>query len=248
MRIACLYDIHGNLPALDAVLEDVRKANVDRLVIGGDVVPGPMPRECFERLRSLIVPVACIAGNGDRATRQARQGAMDPKVPAFFHAALRWNAAQLSDGDASMMAAWPLTLTLQMPDIGTVVFCHATPRDDNEIFVNSTAEAVLKPLFDPLRADLVICGHTNMQFDRMVGTTRVINAGSVGMPFQAPGAYWVLLGSAVELRRTAYDTAAAADASRRTAYPLAEQTAAGVVTPPAEAVMLEQFQQAEIRS
>jgi len=248
MRVACLYDIHANLPALDAVLDDAREANIDRLVIGGDVVPGPMPRECFERLRTLTMPVDYLAGNGDRATRQARHGDMDPKVPPSFHEAMRWNAAQLSELDVSMMIAWPLTRTLQMPGIGTVVFCHATPRDDNEIFAKTTSESVLKPLFDPLRADLVICGHTHMQFDRMVGSTRVINAGSVGMPFQAPGAYWVLLGSAIELRCTAYDTAAAADAIRRTAYPQAEQAAAGVITPPAEAVMLEQFQRAEIRS
>lgn len=242
MRIACLFDIHANLPALEAVLDDVRLQQVDRVVVGGDVVPGPMPRECFERLRSLTVPVDYILGNGDRATRQARRGEMDPKVPPLFHEAMRWNAAQLADEDDAAIATWPLIVRHDVPGIGAVVFCHATPRDDNEIFVKTTPDAVLWPLFDPLDAQLVVCGHTHMQFDRMAGATRVVNAGSVGMPFQPAGAYWALIGDGVELRRTGYDVSSAAERIRATAYPHAEQAAATVVTPPDEAIILAQFQ------
>ena len=247
MRVACLFDIHGNLPALEAVLADVRAARPDRIVIGGDVLPGPMPRECLDLLSSLEIPRDYIVGNGDRATRQARHGAMDPLVPPFFHDAMHWNAAQLTDADDRAIGEWPLTLEIDIDGIGRVVFCHATPRDDNEIFVKTTSEEKLRPLFDALGAQLVVCGHTHMQFDRMVGRTRIVNAGSVGMPFQEPGAYWALLGPDVKLRRTTYDSDAAAARVCATAYPQAEFAATAIIKPLAEQSMLEQFANAELK-
>lgn len=247
MRLAALYDIHGNLPALEAVMAEVQEARVDRILVGGDVAPGPMPHECFELLRALRTPVDYILGNGDRATRQARHGEMDPRVPPFFHASMQWNGAQLTDADDAAIAQWPLTITHQVPGIGTVVFCHATPRDDNEIFVKTTPDAALRPILDPLGAHMIVCGHTHMQFDRMAGTTRIVNAGSVGMPFQEAGAYWALIGEGVELRRTRYDLDAAAERVRRTAYPLAEQSAASILTPPDERAMLEQFEKVGLK-
>ena len=247
MRVAALYDIHGNLPALEAVLEEVRATSVDHLVIGGDVLPGPMPRECLDLLTSLDIPASFIIGNGDRATRDARNGVMDPRVPPFFHAAMLWNAEQLTAEDDRAIATWPLTVRLPVDGIGDVVFCHATPRDDNEIFVATTADDKLRPLFDPLNAALVVCGHTHMQFDRMVGATRVINAGSIGMPFQEPSAYWLLIGERIELRRTNYDFEAAAARVRATAYPMAEVFATtSILTPPSMSSMLEAFSKAEL--
>jgi diadenosine tetraphosphatase ApaH/serine/threonine PP2A family protein phosphatase len=142
--------------------------------------------------------------------------------------------------------------------IGDVLFCHATPRDENEIVLRTTPEDVLTPIFDAAGVPLVVCGHTHMQFDRMIGRTRVVNAGSVGMPFQEPGAYWLLLdggpedpplpGPRVELRRTAYDLMRAAERIRASAYPQAEQFAAGhVLQPPTEAAMLDMFSKVEVR-
>ena len=103
-------------------------------------------------------------------------------------------------------------MTLRMPHLGSVLFCHATPRDDNEIFTSRTAETILLPIFDAANADVVVCGHTHMQFDRMVGKTPVVNAGSIGMPFGTPGAHWLLLGPEIELRHTNYDERTQADA------------------------------------
>ena len=97
-------------------------------------------------------------------------------------------------------------------------FCHATPRNENECFTRLTPEDRLTPLFDPLNVAVAVCGHTHMQFDRMVGKTRVVNAGSVGMPFGEPGADWLLLGPDVQLRHTSYDLADAAARIRRTEY------------------------------
>jgi predicted phosphodiesterase len=132
--------------------------------------------------------------------------------------------------------------------IGRVLFCHATPRNDTEIFTRVTAEERLRPVFDGLDAALVVCGHTHMQFDRTVGNVRVVNAGSVGMPFGAPGAYWLLLGPDVELRRTTYDLAAAAGRIRATGYPQADTFAERfIMRPPAEDAMLEAYSQSELR-
>lgn len=248
MRVAALYDIHGNLPALDAVLADVRKANVDRIVVGGDVVPGPMPAETIARLRDLDLPVQHIRGNGDREVVACRRGIETGTVPVKFRPSMHWVAGQLGSADESWLAGWPETLRLDVPGVGAVLFCHATPRNDTEIFTHLTPEAALLPVFAGVNTPLVVCGHTHMQFDRTVGNTRVVNAGSVGMPFGAPGAYWLLLGPDVELRRTTYDLEAAAASIRGTAYPQADEFAAGnVLAPPSEAQMLQAMTPAEIR-
>jgi hypothetical protein len=132
--------------------------------------------------------------------------------------------------------------------VGEVLFCHATPRNDTDIFTKRTLEAQLAPLFEHLAVDCVVCGHTHMQFDRVVGRTRVMNAGSVGMPFQPPGAYWLLIDGEATLKHTAYDVAACAEAIRRTSYPQAADFAAhNVLNPPAEHAMLDAFAKAEIR-
>ena len=161
---------------------------------------------------------------------------------------MRWNATQLTGDDENAIDRWLLTHRMRVDGIGDVLFCHATPNNDIDIFTSATAEGKLRPLFDPLGVDLVVCGHVHMQFDRMVGRTRVVNAGSVGMPFDEPGAYWLLLGPAVELRRTRYDLHAAAERVRRTSYPLAEEFASkSILTPPARQSMIEVFANAELR-
>ena len=246
MRVACLYDIHANLPALEAVLADVRDARVDRIVVGGDLLPGPMPRECLDLLYSLDIPVEFIIGNGDRETAIAARGPVSPIIPEFFRESMRWNAARLQPRDLDVIDSWPLTIQMTIDGIGGVLFCHATPRNDTEIFVKTTSDDKLRPIFDSLGVQLVVCGHTHMQFDRLVGRTRIINTGSVGMPFQDAGAYWALLGPTIKLRRTVYDLDHAAARVRATAYPQAEPCAAGIVSPPAEQATLEQFKKGEL--
>ena len=247
MRVAALYDIHGNLPALEAVMADVRDARIDRIVVGGDVLPGPMPRECLDLLNTLDIPADFIIGNGDREAAIAARGTVSSVIPEFFREAMRWNAAQLRPADLQAIDSWPLTRQIAIDGIGEVLFCHATPRNDTEIFLKTTADEKLRPIFDPLGVQLVVCGHTHMQFDRIVGRTRIINAGSVGMPFQAAGAYWALIGPSVTLRRTAYDLDQAATRVRTTAYPQAEQCAASILAPPNEQATLEQFKNAELQ-
>ena len=251
MRVAAIYDIHGNLPALEAVYREIRQAGVDQIVVGGDVVPGPMPRETIDYLRAVEIPMQFILGNGDREVLARMRGEETEwyrTVQEQWREPVRWNAEQLCAGDEKWIAEWPATLRVGIPDFGDVLFCHATPRNDVEIFTRLTAEERLLPAFKGVDAGVVVCGHTHMQFDRVLGQARIVNAGSVGMPFGEPGAYWLQLGTNVQLQRTDYDLAKAAERIRATKYPQAEDFAArNVLAPPSEATMLEAFGKAELR-
>ena len=248
MRVAALYDIHGNLPALEAVLQEVRQADVDRIVIGGDVLPGPMPRETLDQLLALDIPAMFIRGNGDRVVLEKTQGKDSAEVPESFREIIRWNAEQLTAHQREVIGRWPQTTRIDMPALGEVLFCHATPRNDTEIFTRLTPDNLLAPIFNATGAAIVVCGHTHMQFDGTAGHTRVLNAGSVGMPFGAPGAYWLLLGPDVQLRRTDYDLSRAADRIRASGYPQAESFAThNILQPPTEEQMVEIFTKAQLR-
>jgi predicted phosphodiesterase len=253
MRVAALYDIHANLPALEAVLEEVRGENVDQIVIGGDVLPGPMPREALARLMTLEVPVHCIYGNGELAVL-AQIGVSDPNAVSYWgttsgdplpeplQEVLRWTAEEIPPGYADLLRSWPKTRRMTVGGLGEVLFCHGTPRSETECFTRLTPEDRLAPLFMGLEMALVVCGHTHMPFDRTIAGIRVVNAGSVGMPFGAPGADWLLLGPDIQFRHTSYDLQEAAERIRGTRYPQAAEFAAQyVLQPPSEAAMLEAF-------
>jgi putative phosphoesterase len=243
VRVAALYDIHGNLPALDAVLDEVSRARVDRVVIGGDVLPGPMPRETLDRLSQIDVPTDFITGNGDREVVAHLRGT-GGSLPDSFRHLIVWTGQQLASADVRRIDTWPTTIRLTVDGLGDVLFCHATPRNDVEIFTRLSPDALVLPMMAEAHASVVVCGHTHMQFDRNFGTTRVVNAGSVGMPFGEPGAYWVLLGGSpsVELRRTMYNFQAAAKTIAATEYPQAKEFAEmNVLSPTPEAEMLERM-------
>lgn len=247
-RVAAIYDIHGNLPALEAVLEDVRRAGVELVVVGGDVLPGPMPRETLDCLFDLDLPIQFIRGNGDRIALEERAGAEVVGLPASVRATVRWVAEQLSPADVHRISAWPESFAVDVRGVGHVLFCHATPRNDTEIFTRLTPEDRLLAIFEPTGASVVVCGHTHMQFDRMIGRTRVVNAGSVGMPYGDPAAYWLLLGPSVQLRRTSYDLERAAERLRAASYPQASEFADNdVLRPRSEREMLELLGTVELK-
>ena len=172
MRVAALYDIHGNLPALEAVLQDIDRADVDRVVVGGDVLPGPMPDETLACLVDLDLPVQFILGNGDRevlAQMTGRETAWYRSAPEQWREPVRWTAEQLHPEREHVLASWPATCRLEIPGLGEVLFCHATPRNDTECFTRVTPDDRLAPVFSGAKAPLVVCGHTHMPFDRAVG-------------------------------------------------------------------------------
>jgi putative phosphoesterase len=248
MRVAVVCDIHGNLPALEAVLGEVRDADVDRIVVGGDLYPGPMSSATLDRLLNFGRPIEFVVGNGEMAVLAELAGSEYRPLPETVRQTIRWTAQQLGPDDARFVASWPKTLRLEIPELGSVLFCHGTPRDEDEIFTRTTSEDLLRPLFDPLGVTLIVCGHTHMQFDRQVGKTRVVNAGSVGMPFGSTGADWLLLGPDVQLRHTTYDLERAAERIRQTGYPQANEFADRyVLNPPTEAEILKAFSVAELK-
>ena len=219
-RVAALYDVHGNLPALEAVLAELERTAADALVVvGGDFASGPLPAQTIDRLRALGERALFIRGNGERELFESQD---DPA--GTWVERTRFVAAAITDGQRSFLAGLAQTVTLEVEGLGRVFFCHGTPRSDSEIVTRLTPESRLAEAVAGVDAAVVACGHTHVQFDRRVGATRVVNAGSVGMPYEGEtGAYWALLGPDVELRRTAFDTAAAAAAIRATAFPHAEE-------------------------
>lgn len=219
--IAALYDIHGNAPALAAVLEELAGRNIDALVIGGDVFPGPMAPACLDRLSTWETPVHFVRGNGDHDTLEAHRGGRLERVPEGFKETMLWCAARAGDEGAAQIEAWPATVRLDVEGFGGVHFCHATPHDDNTLFTELTPEPRMSELFGGVDADLFVCGHTHMQFDRTTAAGRVVNAGSVGMPFGEPGAYWALLNRGrVTLECTEYDYQSATALFAETGYPI----------------------------
>lgn len=190
----------------------------------------------------LDIPLQFIRGNGEVAVGEQMSDKVPSAVPEQFRPIIRWTAEQLDAKCEKLFASWPKTLQLEIPALGEVLFCHATPRDENEIFTRLTPEERVEPMFAGVDASLVVCGHTHMQFDRKIGGVRVVNAGSVGMPFGEPGANWVLLGPEVEFRHARYDVEAAAQRIRETKYPDASEFAERYVRrSPSEVQMLRVF-------
>jgi predicted MPP superfamily phosphohydrolase len=126
--IAALYDIHGNLPALEAVMAEVRRLEPDLILIGGDVIPGPMPAETLSFLFNLDLPVVFISGNGEREVLAIINGNEMGNIPENYRAAMNWTAQQISPEYQQLISQWPQTFRTEVKELGEVFFCHATPE------------------------------------------------------------------------------------------------------------------------
>lgn len=236
MRIAALYDIHANLPALEAVLQEVEAARPDLILFGGDVAAGPMPVKTVERLMQLSRPAHFVRGNADRLLVERFDG-LPPaaNTPAAVVETTQWAARQLNQEQRDFLAAFSERAVLPVDGLGDALFCHASPRSDEEILTAATPEERVRRALEGVDQPLVVCGHTHMQYERQVNGIRLVNAGSVGMPYGKVGAYWALLGPEVSLQRTRYDLEGAAERIRASGYPQADEFAARNVLQPAEA-------------
>jgi putative phosphoesterase len=219
MAVAVLSDIHGVLPALDAVLAEPDVADAERIIVTGDIALGPQPVEVLDRLSGLGERVVWVRGNCERELVDL---ARDPSLTVPFPIS-RYAADRLDPEHLALLENLPHPVTLDIDGFGPVVFCHGTPRDDNEIVLVDTrlerwAEA-FADVPDDVRA--IVCGHTHMPFVRLVDRRLVVNAGSVGMSYGSLGADWVMLDrGAVTVRSTLYDVEAARAAIRETCdYP-----------------------------
>jgi len=221
-RVAVISDVHGNAVAMAAVAEAVLAERPDALVFCGDLTWGSQPEETWSLITSLRervgVPSFLVRGNAERALAELRAG-REPQTDRE-----RWMLARHSDATLDALAAFETTVGLDVDGLGPTRFCHGSPRSDEELITTRTPEARINALMENVAERVLVSAHTHIQFDRRVAGIRSINAGSVGLPYMgATGAYWALLGPAVDLRRTEYDVAAATAAYRATDDPLAER-------------------------
>ncbi|WP_369200360.1 metallophosphoesterase [Streptomyces sp. PU-14G] len=206
-RVAVLSDIHGVLPALEAVLAEPDVRTADRIVLTGDLASGPQPTEVLDLLTGLGDRAVWLRGNADRELleyrREGRRQMPDTVSP--------WAAGQLRPDHLDLLESLPLTRELAVAGLGQVLFCHAVPGDDEEVVLVDSAldrwQEALGGVAEEIRT--VVFGHTHMPFVRLAHGRLVVNPGSVGMPYGMPGAHWALLGPGVTLRRTDYDIEAA---------------------------------------
>jgi predicted phosphodiesterase len=216
VRVAALYDVHGFRLALEAVLADVERENVDAILFGGDLFLGPQPAETAELVRS--VDASFVRGNCDR----------EPD---------KWTRSKLDDETVAWSQGWPLTV-----EVDGVLYCHASPKDDmRPILTDASPAERFDEALKGVEAPLVVAGHTHMQFRRGIWA----NAGSIGMPYEDDvAAFWALVdGEGVELRRTAFDVERAEREIRLSGWPEAKSfVAENIRTPSSRAEATKWFE------
>jgi putative phosphoesterase len=230
MRVAVLSDVHGNAPALAAVLAELEHEQPDLVVFGGDLTWGPLPKETLVLARGLEIPTRFVRGNADRAVlegvkeserEQWMQEQHSPEARAFLESFADYEVAEV-DG------------------LGAVRFSHGSPRSDEECVTPQTPAERVREFSEGVPERVIVTAHVHIQFDRTVDGVRSVNAGSVGLPYEGrPGAYWALLGPDVDLRRTEYDVEKAVTAYSESGFPGASDLVQLLKEPPAPAEVIE---------
>jgi predicted phosphodiesterase len=252
VRVAALYDIHGNDAALAAVLEEIEDLGADVLVVGGDIAGGPFPRQAVDAVQALGERALVIRGNGERELVEARlrldAGTARSDPDDVWSLRTHWAAGVLDRARLDWMGALPPLASVDVDGLGDVLFCHASPRSDEEIVTSLSPESRLAPMLAGVAQRTVVLGHTHVQFDRRVAGSRLVNAGSVGMPYEGrAAAYWALLGPDVELRSTRYDVEVTCARVRESGIPEPEEFAEGLARPPGPAEASEFFERMAAR-
>jgi predicted phosphodiesterase len=231
MNVLALYDIHGNVDALEAVLADPRAGGAEAIVVGGDVVPGVFASECLSLLRGHELPVHWVRGNGEREVAEAAANGIDPESvapDALAELTAAVTAAALGAELSSWLGTLPTTVALD-----GVLYCHATPRRDDEMLTRISPAERWSEALGGVEHALVVAGHTHQQDDRVIGTVRFVNVGSVGLPYEGDAAArwaWISDGTP-ELRCTAYDGAAAGRRMLAAGWPDQDSIEAGLIDP-----------------
>jgi putative phosphoesterase len=240
VNVLVLYDIHGNIDALEAVLADRRAAGPDAVVVGGDAVPGPFSAAVLDRLEAVEVPTHCIRGNGERETAAAVDATSRPAADDLAAVTAAMTASQLGADRARTLGELPLTVTLD-----GVLYCHATPRADDEMVTRASTLERYAEVLAGVDASVVVAGHTHQQDDRMVGAVRFVNAGSVGLPYEGDGAarwLWVSDGSP-QRHQTQYDAVAAGSRMLSAGWPDERSVGGALIEPVEPALITELFEQ-----
>jgi predicted phosphodiesterase len=228
-RVAALADVHGNAPALEAVLAEVELAGADLVVFCGDLTWGPLPRETLALVRALAIPAKFVRGNGDRAVGTDLESDR-----------ARWMASMHGEEDTAFLAGFEATVSVDVEGLGPTCFCHGSPRSDEECVTERTPPERVREFMAGVEEKVVVTAHTHMQYDRVVDGVRLLSPGSVGLPYEPErGAFWALLGPDVELRRTDYDLEATVARIRQTVDPKRETIAEMMLEPPSREDVIE---------
>jgi predicted phosphodiesterase len=228
-RVAALADVHGNAPALAAVLEEVEREAPDLVVFCGDLTWGSLPQETLPLVRALEIPARFVRGNGDRS------------VGTFLEGRGEWMAAQHTPDDLTFLEGFEPTVSVDVDGLGSTCLCHGSPRSDEECVTERTPCDRVREFMVGVDARTVVTAHVHVSYDRVVDDVRLVGPGSVGLPYEgrAGYAYWALLGPDVELRRTEYDVEAAVTLMRATDDPSVEAIVELMLEPPSREEVIE---------
>jgi predicted phosphodiesterase len=211
LRVAALADVHGNAPALEAVLAEVAREQVDVVVFCGDLTWGPLPVETLALVRALETPARFVRGNADRMV-----GSDDSERGA-------WLAARHGPEATALVNGFEPYVVVDVDGLGPARFVHGSPRSDEECVTPETPAERVAEFMAGVPERVVVTAHVHVSYDRELDGVRLLGPGSVGRPYEGErGARWAVLGPGVELRRTDYDHEAAAEAYRRSGMPEVE--------------------------
>jgi len=232
-RVAVISDVHGNVPALAAVLDEVAASNVDLIVSCGDLTWGAEPDRTAAIVREAgaVTGVVLVRGNACRAALELAAGTRPPERDSE-----RWMLAHHGPETLELLESSVFTTVVEVAGLGAVRFCHGSPRKDVELVTPGTPEERIRELSAGIEEKILVTGHTHLQFDRRVAGIRSVNAGSVGLPYHlgSPGtAYWAVLDAdGVHLRQSSYDVDEAIRAYRDSGHPLADKLVQMLTGPP----------------
>jgi predicted phosphodiesterase len=232
-RVAVLSDVHGNVPALAAVLAELAGYRPDLVVFCGDLTWGAEPERTIELASALGDRAVFVRGNAERAVLELARGTRAPNRPRE-----EWMLAQHPPAAVDFLAGFAFTVTVDVTGLGPVRFCHGSPRGDTELITPGTPAERFAELAAGTTEPVLVSGHTHLQFDRRVAGRRSVNPGSVGLPYHTgpPGtAYWATLGPEVTLRQTAYPLDEALARGRASGDPSADVIARLLTDPPTPA-------------
>ncbi|MBA3244913.1 MAG: metallophosphoesterase family protein [Actinobacteria bacterium] len=234
-RVGVLADVHGNDTALAAVLAELERESTDLLVHCGDLTWGPEPRETLALLEPWASRLHCVRGNGDRKLLELADGSSVEPTPREA-----WMVERHGSAGRKLLATFRQQVVVEIDGIGRTLFCHGSPRSDEECVTVETPVDRLREALAGIDAEVVVSAHTHLQYERSALSKRLLNPGSVGMPYEDErGAYWALLGPGVEFRRTEYDLDEAVTRYRASGDPSTERMVELLLSPPTPAEVIE---------
>jgi predicted phosphodiesterase len=235
VRVAALADVHGNAPALAAVLAEVEREAPDLVVFCGDLTWGALPGETIGLVRALEIPTRFVRGNAERALLELRAGEVAEPT-----AREQWMLGEHGEEDLAWLAAFEPTVSADVDGLGPTCFCHGSPRSDEECVTEETPPERVREFTADRDEHVIVTAHVHLPYERVVGDVRLLGPGSVGLPYGEGGAaFWALLGPGVELRRTEYDMEDAIARMRATGDPKADEIAGMMLTPPTREEIVE---------